>query len=168
MKKVVFFSFTILLFFSCQKDVPFVESPDNQSIIENPDVQSELQEYFNRFESAAQERGIDIQLSTLNLTGRIEEIDEDQVAGQCSYGFGHPSDVVIDASFWNIANDWLKEMVVFHELGHCVLFRGHEEAQFPNGACRSIMRSGIEGCFDNYNTQTRELYVDELFDGADF
>jgi hypothetical protein len=56
-------------------------------------------------------------------------------------------------------------MVVFHELGHCYLGRGHSEETHPNGVCKSIMRSGNGGCFDNYNSTTREAYLDELFSG---
>ena len=55
-------------------------------------------------------------------------------------------------------------MIFFHELGHCVLFRGHREDVNQNGSCVSIMRSGIEECWDNYRSTTREIYLDELFD----
>jgi len=70
---------------------------------------------------------------------------------------------VIDKAFFNQTSELLKEMVIFHELGHCVLFRGHREATYSNGTCASIMRSGVEGCRDNYRASTRAAYLDELF-----
>ena len=167
MNKFLVFALFSFVFFACQKDSSFPQILENEPIVENSDIQADLQDYFDRFEAAAQARGIDLQLADLNLTGRIEEIDENNVAGQCSYGSNHPSEIVIDASFWSWASENLKEMVVFHELGHCVLHRGHEEGQFQNGACRSIMRSGTESCLDNYHSQTREYYLDELFSEAD-
>jgi len=62
----------------------------------------------------------------------------------------------------------IKELIVFHELGHCFLQRGHREDALPNGACVSIMRSGIEDCLDNYTSETRSFYIDELFDPGSF
>jgi hypothetical protein len=58
----------------------------------------------------------------------------------------------------------MKEYIVFHELGHCVLNRPHTEDSFSNGVCSSIMRSGNGGCYDYYNRFTRQYYVDELFE----
>ena len=95
----------------------------------------------------------------------IEEIDEQHVAGQCSYGrFRNPRLVTIDASFWRRSSDRFKEFIVFHELGHCYLNRGHLESAFSNGVCVSIMRSGVGDCFDNYHVNTREYYINELFE----
>jgi len=55
-----------------------------------------------------------------------------------------------------------KERLVFHELGHCVLNRSHLETVGTDGHCLSIMNSA-QRCSDNYNAQTREKYLDELF-----
>lgn len=159
---VVFFALT--LFISCQREeVTFQSEP----IPDETSVDVSLQDYFDRFEAEGKARGYDIDLDVANITGFIEEIDEEHVAGQCSYGGGHPSEIVIDAAFWNVASDLLKEMVVFHELGHCYLYRGHEEGVFSNGTCQSIMRSGVEDCRDNFTLETRSYYIDELFAGVD-
>jgi hypothetical protein len=158
----IFFLFT--LFISCQKETTtFTQNTP----IANPTVEASLQDFFDRFEAEGKARGYDIDLVAANITGQIEEIDADNVAGQCSYGSNHLSEIIIDASFWNIASDEIKELVVFHELGHCYLYRGHKEVLFSNGTCRSIMRSGVEDCRDNYTTQNREYYIDELFSEVD-
>ncbi|MEL6124666.1 MAG: hypothetical protein AAFR14_13205, partial [Bacteroidota bacterium] len=56
-----------------------------------------------------------------------------------------------------------REYIIFHELGHCVLFRDHVDACFANNTWTSIMRSGHGSCFDNYTSRTRPYYIDELF-----
>jgi len=105
-----------------------------------------------------------VDLTDAGITGVIEEIDEDHVAGQCAFPRNRPNEVTVDESFWVRGSDLFKEFIVFHELGHCYLFRPHLEDQFSNGACVSIMRSGNGSCLDNYRNSTREFYIDELFE----
>ena len=152
--------FYFLLLFSCtQNDL-------EPEVIVNP-IDLGLLPFFQQFEEEAALRGIEVDLSSIGITGVIEDIDEDFVAGTCTYGTHLPGDVVIDLTFWNNSNNFTKEMVVFHELGHCYLRRDHLETRFSNGTCGSIMRSGTRNCFDNYNAQTRSFYIDELFFGGE-
>ena len=159
---------TLLFFTACQKDNTLTETSnlDGNTSVESKsyaNVPVELWDYFERFENEASLRGENIDLSTKNLTAEIMEITENGVAGTCSFSSHEPNHIVIDQSFFNQTSDLFKEMVIFHELGHCVLFRGHREDSHPNGTCVSIMRSGIEGCRDNYRNTTRPAYLNELF-----
>ncbi len=129
-------------------------------------VDERLWPFFIRFEERAAERGIDIDLISEGITGVIEEIDSENVAGSCNFNRRNPNHVMIDAEFWERANILNKEFVVFHELGHCSLFRDHREDEDGNGICLSMMRSGLEGCRDNYSVLTKSAYWDELFDPA--
>ena len=156
--------FCTLFTISCNED-PDVE-PQAEEQVKFPNVDPELQPYFLRFEEEAAERGLVVDLTASGIVGLIEEIDEQHVAGQCSFSRRNPNRVTVDASFWNRGSDLFREFIVFHELGHCFLFREHEESSFANGICTSIMRSGTGDCFDNYRFGTREVYVDELFDGS--
>ncbi len=132
-------------------------------VLSYPNVDRELWTYFRSFEDAAALRGFNVDLSRTNITGEIREIHEENIAGTCSYGGGQPyKDVIIDLSFWNRANSLYREYIVFHELGHCFLFRSHHEACFANGTYESIMRSGNGNCRDNYRLSTRDYYLDEL------
>lgn len=171
MKQSTFFYLTSILFLaaSCTADFTFtpVEEPGEEVPVFNnsyPNVDEALWVYFQRFEEEGRARGIDVDLVAERITGAIEALGEEDVAGQCTYASHAPNHVTIDLSFWNRASDWLREFVVFHELGHCELGRDHREAVFANGTCRSIMRSGLEDCRDNYTTATRNSYLDELFD----
>ena len=127
-------------------------------------VASPLWVYFQRFEEEALTRGLEVNLNAFNLTAEIRELDGEGVAGQCSYNHVDPNHIIINKEFWEVASDLLKEMVIFHELGHCYLYRDHREGTDNIGRCISIMRSGLGTCRDGYNASTRSAYLDELFD----
>jgi len=148
---------SLLFIISCQKNTDFPES-HNYSDVDEP-----LIIYFERFEAEAKLRGVDADLISAGITGKIINITMDNIAGQCFYGSHQSPHVNIDSEFWESVGDNFREMVVFHELGHCFLNRGHLEDQTQNGICLSIMRSGTGSCIDNYRPTTRTAYIDELF-----
>lgn len=74
----------------------------------------------------------------------------------------------VSRTFWNsiYTTDDLREQVLFHELGHCVLGRGHNNLTGPLGiytyAQLSIMNAvsfGNQPWYHNY----KKYYYDELF-----
>jgi len=129
-----------------------------------PAVDPELRVYFQRFEDESAARGLSVDLTASGITGTILEIDEKHILGRCSFPRAQPNRVTIDRTFWRRGTDLFREFVVFHELGHCYLFRPHLEDHLSNGACASIMRSGTGSCLDNYSQRTRRFYIDELLD----
>ncbi|MEM6724425.1 MAG: hypothetical protein AAF598_10335 [Bacteroidota bacterium] len=128
-----------------------------------PNVDERLWPFYSQFEQEAAVRGLFIDLAEAEIEGQIAEIHEDGVAGQCAYSSAAPNLVTVDEGFWSEANDLFREFIIYHELGHCVLDRGHREDADGNGTCVSIMRSGLEDCRDGYTSDTREQYIDELF-----
>ena len=159
---------SVIIFASCSRQADMVVPEIVEEIPEEPEgyenVDEALWNYFDRFEEEAAERGIAVDIRAERITGFISEIEEDNVAGTCNYNFRNPNKVTIDASFWNRSSDRFREFVVFHELGHCILYRDHKEDANQFNVCESIMRSGTGTCFDNYNRNTRSDYLDELFD----
>ena len=156
----------LVISFACSKTLKD-PAPVNEPIVEEvsyPDVDENLWIYFERFEKEAKTRGVTIDLAAEEISAVIEEIDEDRVAGQCNYNRLRPNHITIDESYWRKTGERYREFVVFHELGHCALFRAHREEATTQNVCLSIMRSGTGICFDNYNTRTRQEYLDELFD----
>ena len=167
MKDIRIFSafFIALLFYtmqSCDSSEPAIAAVPEQAQFVN--VDERLWEFFENFEIEAEKRGLEFDLNRFNLRGTIEDIHDENVAGTCSYGFRGPRDVTVDEPFWNRSNSFGREMIVFHELGHCVLERGHSEELTENGFCASIMRSGTGNCRTLYNSLNRDFYVDELFE----
>ena len=153
-------TFLALSLLACKQDD--IVSPV-QSSISFPLVDEALWDSFADFEEEAVLRGLQFDLSALQITASIREISEEYVAGTCTYSNFEPNRIIIDQEFWNAASRLSREMVVFHELGHCVLLRDHRESTSTDGFCLSIMRSGIGNCRDAYNMQNREYYLDELF-----
>jgi hypothetical protein len=151
----------VLTILSCKEEAPPKEFLN---------VDERLHGYFETFEREAAARGMEIDLNEAILTAQISEIQGEGVAGQCSRPVNSlDNDIVIDESFINSnVSNLLKELVIFHELGHCFLQREHREDEYPNGNCISIMRSGVDGCRDNYNSSFRSIYIDELFDPDSF
>jgi len=130
----VFFFFT-----SCEIDS--FTNPAQESPTETNNLESQLEVY---------------------LSSQIAEIHEENVAGVCHFSSNRPNQITIDLSFWERASDFDKEMVVFHEIGHCVLGQGHRETEDANGNCLSIMRSGTGDCRTLYNSNNRDYYINEL------
>jgi hypothetical protein len=156
MKTLLILSLTVIVTFSCTKENLSFER-------QFPNVEKELWTFYSSFESEAEKRGLSIDLQDLQISGEIDEIQESGVAGRCQYGSAISNHITIDATFWRKASNSFKEFIVFHELGHCALFRGHDESQNEQGLCLSIMRSGSGGCFDAYSETNRAVYLDELF-----
>ena len=46
------------------------------------------------------------------------------ILGQCLI-YDDANLIVVDSSFWKTASDFNRRSLVFHELGHCLLGRGH-------------------------------------------
>jgi hypothetical protein len=154
----------LLLLSSCEEDVLITsESYPDTSQRSFRSVHQDLWVHFENFEEEGALRNITVDLSREGIIGTIESINDDNVAGSCSYGGYSRSHVRIDEDFWNRASFFAREMIVFHELGHCFLFRDHLEGQFTDGSCKSIMRSGLQSCRDRYSSRTRDYYLDELF-----
>lgn len=122
-------------------------------------VNEELKPYFERFEQEAIKRDFNLDFS--EIEGKLEELEG--VAGQCVHNTELPDVVRIDLVFWTQADDFDREFIVFHELGHCILNRGHQDTKNDDNSCKSLMHSGASGCRFIYNEETREEYLEELF-----
>lgn len=156
---------TTLLITACNFETLTEESSQNsdaENTKEYPLVNSELWIHFENFEKEALRRNISLDLVELQVTGSITDIPEDGVAGTCRYGL-HIHQVTIDQAYWNAVGSLRREMVVFHELGHCVLGLRHREADNNDGICLSLMNSGTTDCRVAYTSENREYYLNELF-----
>jgi len=157
----------LLVSWSCNQDEDFLNrEPPVEEVVGYPGVDEELWPWFELFESEAAERGVSINLVQMGITGVIEEIEEDNIAGRCNFNRGIPNHVMVDESFWQNTSNLGRQFIVFHELGHCSLFRDHREDADQFGICLSIMRSGLGDCRDNFSPRNRSEYLNELFDPA--
>lgn len=147
---VLLLSTILLMASSCTKD-------DSKY----PNADEKLYIYFDRFIDEANARGIEVDLT--DIDGYVADIINPGTIGLCQYNDEENNEITIDKKYWNENDDLFREFVVFHELGHCKLFRDHLENEDSDGFCVSIMASGLGGCDENYSIETREAYLDELF-----
>jgi len=125
----------------------------------------EIQPYFDLFAEEAALRGIDVDYEAERIEGLLQEITATDVLGQCFRNVNRPRKVVIDLDTWNEADDATKQFLIFHELGHCFLDRGHRDTVDGDNNCVSIMHSTTQICPDFLLTDdNREFYLDELFE----
>lgn len=162
---ILFYLLLIILASSCTLDSPSPSSP--QGFMSDEDVFStvmpELRPFYIAFEEEAAERGIDINLSEIGVTGNIVQLGNNSILGLCRRLENEPNRIAIDIEAWLNSTEAFKEKIVFHELGHCVLDRDHFDDDV-DGVCVSIMNSGLSGCeFILEDPDAREAYLDELF-----
>jgi len=119
-------------------------------------------EYFGRFETEALKFGLEIELESKGIYGVFGDLDEDKI-GNCRYRKGEPRRVTVDRENWQYISDLEREYIIFHELGHCYLERGHDNSADSSGFCLSIMHGSENKCTLVYNTYTRYTYLEELF-----
>ncbi len=161
--------FTLLAGLSCQPKQPAPE-PAQYS------VPADVEPYVQHFRDETQKRGQNP--STNNLIITFSKTTGNDICGQCLLETGKTPRIVLstDAYCWQNASDNERECLVFHELGHCLLKRGHRLSRFPNSAYVSLMNPddravyatcaypiGGDVCDKRYR---RDYYLNELADSA--
>jgi hypothetical protein len=120
---------------------------DDYSVIP-PEVKPHVEEFFK----IAHDKGLNI--SPYQLKIYYSSIGDNFVAGNT-----HLSEEVINIDSTSTAWAINPESVIFHELGHLYLHRGHDD-EFIDGYEKSLMNTyGVL-----YAPKTRPYYIDELFD----
>lgn len=90
---------------------------------------------------------------------------EGSVIGECwgrNYGTAGTPSILISKEYWDYANEVERHVLLFHEMGHCVLGRNHVETMQPFGVT-SIMYPYLESWTIYSNNWA--YYMHELFYG---
>ena len=129
-----------------------------------PVIDNEVQAYVDRFVAEGTKRGVSLDISRLVIQVQ-GEIQPQNAAGACHYfSENNTPHIVIDTTSFNWKHkDHTREMLVFHELAHCLLGRRHENQKLPNGNYASMMRSD-RGVLYGPDSYKRSYYLDELFE----
>lgn len=155
-----------MLFCGCSKDADFVPVYN---------VPAEYQHFIEAFIREAADRGYSIKIDNL-----IIEYDAALQAPHCAKCNSRSMEedvqkiISINPNLLCWFTDEQHEALIFHELGHCVLGRLHDDGILPNGDFRSLMNANdiavYSSCLyavDNEpcdETFKRSYYLDELFD----
>ena len=151
-------SLLCLCFFSCKKETvsPTVTPPPLPVVQESP-----FTEYVDRFFEEARKRNSNVIRDNLTVNWMSNASSEFCGFGYYNYNNTGRMRVEINPSpsCWEERNDFEKEALMFHELGHAVLSRGHFNTKLKNGLEQSMMCGGDFGCnqFDLYNEFTPAL-----------
>lgn len=148
MKKIILFIIllSLIVLDTCKKE-------DNQPIID-----SDFQEYFDRFLIEASARSIPLNISELKVS-----YSNNFVRG-CGAGYCDSKQVYINSECWESMKDIHKEILMFHELGHALLCRIHDNSKLPNGDLKTLMDStDLYSAYTEDTPEKREYYLNELF-----
>lgn len=118
--------------------------------------------FVDQFFLEAQQRGMDVKKSDFSFSLQFGTIDD--AHGRCR---NRDNEMTIDPDFWEDAYEREKEYLIFHELGHCILNRRHDNEILEYGQCKSIMKGAEDGqvCERSlFSDVWRDYYLDELFD----
>jgi len=135
-------------------------------------VDKEVRVYVDRFNSYANifldgysQPGIDVGFGTLSLMSEGYGKNYDTI-GLCINHF-RPT-VILDKKFWRTASPVQREELVFHELGHCILGRDHEEAtQNLLGYTQPVSLMNPYILSEPDYLHMRDYYIAELFNSTD-
>lgn len=142
---------TVVLFFSCLILIGAIKLPSSRF--------GTFNSYMRNFVEAGRSVGVDVDLSGVNIMF-LWELPHD-AAGLC-----HTSTktVVILKPYWDKINESERETLIFHELGHCVLGKDHNNLVNLDGHPRSIMYfSNVIGEDELDYMARRPQYINELF-----
>ncbi len=138
------------LFTSCLKEQPY-------------EVGTPFEIYVQSFSNEAAKRGVDVDFQRSGLAIQFGTTANSIQAAVC---LGNRT-IVISEQGWSFMDEFEREALVFHELGHCELGRSHINTRLDNGEWASMMRGGLSDCDTeilNFAGTRREYYIDELFD----
>lgn len=137
-------------------------------------IEPEFKTYVDLFEQEAAIRGIDMKINNL-----IIKYDPSLPVSVCGKSNVISSDnnvqkiISINPNIkcWN--SDQELQALIFHEMGHCILGRSHDNGLLPNGSPRSIMVENDLGLFSICiypidgqpcdKSDRKTYYMDELF-----
>lgn len=152
MNKTIHF-IIFLLFISCGYKPDFINN-DYPAPYTKAKSHSDFNSYIAEFEIISKKK--------VNVPIIYGELDL-SYAGVCTMWSDGYREIKINRVYWLFYSDAQKEILVFHELGHCVLGLKHNDTK-SSGCPASIMRSYLfsvdeaQDCYDN----NRLFYLEEI------
>lgn len=128
------------------------------------DVPAEVDVYVQRFIEEGNARGADIKINRLVVEYSPELADEPgNVAGRCARGYRSWRKPLIELTTdFDQLSPEAQEQLIFHELGHCILDRSHQDRKLSNGHFGSNMNTHYWTYIAGQDHK-RDYYLDEMF-----
>jgi hypothetical protein len=123
-----------------------------------------LSKYVNAFIQNASAQGVNVLPYMKNPTLQVRVASLSTVSsstiGLCEFS-GSLRRVTLDSAFWNSSSETYREILMHHELGHCVLERYHTSTRLSSGQYASIMTPYILN--SSVYAANKPYYVQELY-----
>jgi hypothetical protein len=123
-----------------------------------------FEDYVLKFLEDSWAQGVDMvpELTNPPLEIRLASLDSygSSVIGLCQTG-SNTRRVTFDPDFWNRVSETQREQLAHHELGHCMLYRGHRSTFLDSGLPASLMYPSIFSS-STYTNNFGQAMVDEL------
>lgn len=165
-----FIVFLVIIFTACKKeeakDIP-IQSPGFAPA--TPLIDPELAPYIDIFKEEAEKRGLNLPFTHLEayIVENISNASESICGrGWSDYYITREPRIEIEERCWENLSVEQRKVLVFHELGHAILDRGHLDSKLYNGSgVKSVMCSsscrGLSVFYDDW--PLNNYYLDELF-----
>ena len=131
--------------------------------------QGEFKDLASKFEDESRSNGFELGGITRTIPIQFGETKPTEFAVCQTSDLGEPR-IKVNQSQWATLSDNMKEEVIFHELGHCALGRGHIETRISlhdeDGTTEANVPESIMNPFlvpgETYH-KNRKFYIRELF-----
>lgn len=167
MKKV------FLIFLLVTITIGFMPKPEMMPIVDK-----ELNEYLTFFVQSAEINKTELKYSAAKVTLQFKPTSffkntksyyEVGLCRSCKNSKDSDciAEVYINKDYWKTASRMNKRLLMFHELGHCLMFKSHDDRIDLAGEPISIMNSALINTskMTYYNETTTWSYEQELFTG---
>ncbi len=122
--------------------------------------------YISRFENEASQKLNQPNFKVGDIPINFGDTENPEYVGICLEYTNGQREIIIKQSWWQSATEEARIALIFHELGHCRLDRGHDDETFNNGTREirlSIMHSRM--VYLNDYRQYQDQYHKELYTG---
>jgi hypothetical protein len=130
-------------------------------------VDAPFQDFVHNFEQVSAEEGQPLTIDDLVVQfGDTPTLNE---TGVCEWADNETPKITVNQRIWNTLNDYDKQEVIFHELGHCVLKRVHQNSEMMAYGGTVQVAESIMYPYRISGTIYRDNivhYHDELFDAS--
>lgn len=102
-------------------------APKEKDHVELFQVDSDFLPYVQNFELASSQESRDLKITDLIVSfGDTPNLNE---TGVCEITENETPRIIVNAAIWQTLSSTDRQEVIFHELGHCVLRRIHQNSQ---------------------------------------
>lgn len=171
--RILYYSLIAMLILSCNKDDTGLSC--STSTNQNPlaFIEPELKPFVESFYIEMEERGINYRNRPLSAIF-VNELSAPNSTQFCAYGYPNLNgiatvEVIKNNGCWLSKNHTEHENLIYHELGHALMSKGHTYSLFPNGSPTSIMCSSEVAdnyrVYNKYQSDQKTYYLNQLASG---